>query len=96
MLRTCMPLQWLPSPAFWRHAAVHTPSAHAPATAARCCGCSNAYGSSDFTPYHRHHPQAALGLKSGLVTSGDSLDYTNKCMEIMEQVPFGGVRGWIY
>jgi 5'-methylthioadenosine nucleosidase len=29
--------------------------------------------------------QAALGLKPGVVTSGDSLDYTDKCLEIMEQ-----------
>lgn len=29
--------------------------------------------------------QAALGLKPGLVTSGDSLDYTDRCMEIMTQ-----------
>lgn len=27
--------------------------------------------------------QAALGLKAGIVTSGNSLDYTDKCMEIM-------------
>lgn len=27
--------------------------------------------------------QAALGLKPGVVTSGDSLDYTSRCMEIM-------------
>ena len=30
-----------------------------------------------------HPPQAALGLKSGVVSSGNSLDYTDKCMEIM-------------
>eukprot|EP00198_Chlamydomonas_reinhardtii_P014218 XP_001703555.1 5'-methylthioadenosine nucleosidase [Chlamydomonas reinhardtii] len=29
------------------------------------------------------HLQAALGLKSGVVSSGNSLDYTDKCMEIM-------------
>ncbi|KIY95815.1 hypothetical protein MNEG_12148 [Monoraphidium neglectum] len=27
--------------------------------------------------------QASLGLKPGVVTSGDSLDYTDKCLEIM-------------
>lgn len=27
--------------------------------------------------------QAALGLKQGVVSSGNSLDYTDKCMEIM-------------
>jgi 5'-methylthioadenosine nucleosidase len=27
--------------------------------------------------------QAALGLKPGVVTSGDSLDFTDRCMEIM-------------
>ena len=30
-------------------------------------------------------PQAALGLKLGVVSSGNSLDYTDKCMEIMTQ-----------
>jgi len=29
--------------------------------------------------------QAALGLKPGVVTSGDSLDYTDRCMEIMRE-----------
>jgi hypothetical protein len=29
--------------------------------------------------------QAALGLKQGVVSSGNSLDYTDKCMDIMSQ-----------
>lgn len=33
--------------------------------------------------------QAALGLKSSIVSSGNSLDYTDKCLEIMAQHEVG-------
>lgn len=32
-----------------------------------------------------HNFQAALGIKSGIVSSGNSLDFTDKCMEIMSE-----------
>eukprot|EP00803_Ostreobium_quekettii_P008206 evm.model.scf_1725EXC.2 EVM.evm.TU.scf_1725EXC.2 scf_1725EXC:17751-21773(-) len=34
--------------------------------------------------YSTANLRAALGLKSGVVSSGNSLDYTDKCMEIMK------------
>ena len=35
--------------------------------------------------------QQALGLKSGVVSSGNSLDYTDKCMEIMQEQKVRGL-----
>ena len=61
-----------------------------------CSGCSplcwNQNSFADSSPCLLPCPQAALGFKLGVVSSGNSLDYTDKCLELMSS---NQVRFWV-